>query len=62
MYKSNNLTIDNLSRFSSLLKTKWDEIHNETDIFRYKIDDLEERIVDGKYFLQVNFLIISSTQ
>lgn len=54
MYKLNNLTSDNLNSFTSLLKTKWDEIHNETDIFRYKIDDLEERIVDGKYFLQLN--------
>ncbi|CAH1634804.1 unnamed protein product [Spodoptera littoralis] len=49
MYKLNNLT-----NFTSLLKTKWDEIHNETDIFRYKIDGVEERIVDGKYFLQLN--------
>uniref|UniRef100_A0A2A4K8G0 GDP-D-glucose phosphorylase 1 n=1 Tax=Heliothis virescens TaxID=7102 RepID=A0A2A4K8G0_HELVI len=30
------------------------ELHKNTDIFRYKIDNLEERIVDGKYLLQLN--------
>ncbi|KAF9410126.1 hypothetical protein HW555_010702 [Spodoptera exigua] len=54
MYKLNKLTSDSLTSFTSLLKTKWNEIHNETDIFRYKIDDLKERIIDGKYFLQLN--------
>ncbi|KAH9643711.1 hypothetical protein HF086_001821 [Spodoptera exigua] len=54
MYKLNKLTSDSLTSFTSLLKTKWNEIHNETDIFRYKIDELKERIIDGKYFLQLN--------
>lgn len=39
--------------FMSLLKSKWDEIHNKPNVFRYKIDNLKERIVDEKYLLQV---------
>ncbi|KAI5635239.1 alcohol dehydrogenase transcription factor myb/SANT-like domain-containing protein [Phthorimaea operculella] len=40
--------------FIKLLKHKWDELHNQTEAFRYKIDNLQERLVDGKYLIQLN--------
>lgn len=40
--------------FLTLLKSKWDEIHREQNVFRYRIDNLKGRVVDGKYLLQVN--------
>ncbi|KAJ2945147.1 hypothetical protein O0L34_g9207 [Tuta absoluta] len=42
------------NNFIELLKYKWDELHNHTDAFRYKIDNLQERLVDGKYLIQLN--------
>lgn len=54
MYKLKDLTSDGPISFMSLLTTKWDEIHKDTDVFRYRIDDLEEKLVDGKYLLQLN--------
>lgn len=36
------------------LKHQWDKLHDETSIFRYKIDNNRERTVDGKYLLQLN--------
>ncbi|XP_047998457.1 GDP-D-glucose phosphorylase 1 [Leguminivora glycinivorella] len=40
--------------FKQLLKTKWDEIHDQTDAFRYKINKMRERIVDNRYILLLN--------
>ncbi|KAJ8720973.1 hypothetical protein PYW08_006438 [Mythimna loreyi] len=54
MYKLKDLIGDGSTTFISLLTTKWDEIHEAMDVFRYKIDKLEERIVDGSYLLQLN--------
>ncbi|CAH0591571.1 unnamed protein product [Chrysodeixis includens] len=54
MFKLENLTTENTTSFSSLLKTKWDELHNNTNTFRYKIDKLQKKIVDGKYLLLLN--------
>lgn len=58
MYKLKDLTDDGPKSFISLLTTKWDEIHKDTDVFRYKIDKLDERLVDGKYLLQVSISFI----
>ncbi|XP_047027642.1 GDP-D-glucose phosphorylase 1 [Helicoverpa zea] len=54
MYKLSDLTSDSSTSFLSSLTAKWMELHKDTEIFRYKIDNLEERIVDGKYLLQLN--------
>ncbi|XP_061717356.1 GDP-D-glucose phosphorylase 1 isoform X2 [Cydia pomonella] len=42
------------SRFKQLLKTKWDEIHDQPDVFRYKVNKMKERIVDNRYILLLN--------
>ncbi|CAH2087958.1 unnamed protein product [Euphydryas editha] len=43
------------SQFVQLLKIKWKEIHDTgTNVFRYKIFNLQERIVNEKYILQLN--------
>ncbi|XP_063622708.1 GDP-D-glucose phosphorylase 1 [Cydia splendana] len=42
------------SRFKQLLKTKWDEIHDQPDVFRYKVNKMRERIVDNRYMLLLN--------
>ncbi|XP_063366217.1 GDP-D-glucose phosphorylase 1 [Cydia amplana] len=42
------------SRFKQLLKTKWDEIHDQPDVFRYKVNKMRERIVDNRYILLLN--------
>ncbi|XP_049878472.1 GDP-D-glucose phosphorylase 1 [Pectinophora gossypiella] len=39
--------------FLDLLKSKWDNVHEESGVFRYKINNLQEKIV-GKYLLQLN--------
>ncbi|KAJ8728627.1 hypothetical protein PYW07_006323 [Mythimna separata] len=54
MYKLKDLAGDGPTSFLSLLTAKWDEIHEDTDIFRYKINKLEERLVNGSYLLQLN--------
>lgn len=41
--------------FIQLYKSTWDKIHTETDVFRYKVENLRERIVNEKYLLQVSF-------
>lgn len=41
------------SQFIRLLTQKWDDIHKNTDAFRYKINDLQEKMVDKMYLLQV---------
>lgn len=38
--------------FINKIKTKWEEIHNEAIVFRYKITDLQEKRVE-KYLLMV---------
>lgn len=60
MFKINNFyeKINSLN-FLSLMISRWDELHNKTDVFRYKIDNLEERTVNGKYFIQVSFIIFA---
>lgn len=42
------------SSLAQLLRSRWDYVHNNTDVFRYKISTLQERIVDKMYLLQVN--------
>ena len=54
MHRLKDLTGDGRTSFLTLLTTKWDEIHEEIGIFRYKIDKIAERLVDGKYLLQVS--------
>lgn len=39
--------------FVELWKMKWDKLHEESGIFRYKIENLQEKLLDGKYLLQV---------
>ncbi|CAG5053919.1 unnamed protein product [Parnassius apollo] len=51
---SRNVLDDKKLNFLNIYKIKWDEIHNKSDVFRYRIDNLRERIVDGKYLLQLN--------
>lgn len=41
--------------FLSLFMSKWDEIHDKSDVFRYKIDKIREKVVSG-YLLQVQRL------
>ncbi|XP_013141347.1 PREDICTED: GDP-D-glucose phosphorylase 1 [Papilio polytes] len=45
-----NVNVD----FIQLYKSTWDKIHRETDVFRYKVENLRERIVNEKYLLQLN--------
>lgn len=40
--------------FLQLLKTKWDEVYAEPDVFRYKINNTREKIIDNKYIILVN--------
>lgn len=44
--------------FVELWKMRWDELHEESGIFRYKIGNLQEKIVASKYLLQVRALSI----
>ncbi|XP_030028493.2 GDP-D-glucose phosphorylase 1 [Manduca sexta] len=46
-------SVDTVS-FMQLLKSKWDELHAKQNVFRYKIDNLKEKIVNKKYLLQLN--------
>ncbi|KAL0879478.1 hypothetical protein ABMA27_003226 [Loxostege sticticalis] len=39
--------------FLTLFMSKWDEIHDKSDVFRYKIDKIREKVVSG-YLLQLN--------
>ncbi|KPJ14774.1 GDP-D-glucose phosphorylase C15orf58-like [Papilio machaon] len=45
-----NINLD----FIQLYKSTWDKIHVETDVFRYKVENLREKIVNEKYLLQLN--------
>ncbi|XP_052744743.1 GDP-D-glucose phosphorylase 1 [Bicyclus anynana] len=55
VYEETNQTIRiKGSQFTEQIKTKWEEINCNTSVFRYKIDNIEERIVDQKYLLQLN--------
>ncbi|XP_073954327.1 GDP-D-glucose phosphorylase 1 isoform X2 [Choristoneura fumiferana] len=40
--------------FLQLLKIRWDEVYSEPDVFRYKINNLREKIIDYKYILLLN--------
>ncbi|XP_013171440.1 PREDICTED: GDP-D-glucose phosphorylase 1 [Papilio xuthus] len=40
--------------FLHLYKSTWDKIHVVKDVFRYKVENLRERIVNEKYLLQLN--------
>lgn len=40
--------------FLQLLKTKWDEVYSESDVFRYKINNTREKTIDNKYIILVN--------
>lgn len=42
--------------FLSLFMSKWDEIHDKSDVFRYKIDKIREKVVSG-YLLQVQKIV-----
>ncbi|XP_063831947.1 GDP-D-glucose phosphorylase 1 [Ostrinia nubilalis] len=39
--------------FLNLLSCKWDEVHEKCEVFRYKINNLQDKVVDG-YLLQLN--------
>ncbi|XP_075982139.1 GDP-D-glucose phosphorylase 1 [Anticarsia gemmatalis] len=54
MYKLNHFEGNRSEKFLELLKSNWDKLHNDTDIFRYKIDNFDERLVEEKYVLQLN--------
>ncbi|XP_059046741.1 GDP-D-glucose phosphorylase 1 [Achroia grisella] len=41
-------------KFIQLLKQKWDELHSETGLFRYKILNLQKKSIDDKYVIQLN--------
>ncbi|RVE41181.1 hypothetical protein evm_014169 [Chilo suppressalis] len=53
MYTIDEFSEANCTNFLLFLKDKWDEIHNKTNIFRYKIDNTSEKVIDG-YLLQLN--------
>ncbi|KAJ0172653.1 hypothetical protein K1T71_011792 [Dendrolimus kikuchii] len=44
---------DETLEFTNVLKSKWNKIHDESTVFRYKIDKIGEKMLD-KYFLQLN--------
>lgn len=46
------------TNFVELWKMRWDKLHEESGIFRYKIENLQEKLLDGKYLLQVRVLSI----
>lgn len=48
-----NKNCDKNLDFVSYITEKWTEIHKENDVFRYKVNDLQEKLVGG-YLLQVN--------
>lgn len=48
----------NPSEVINLIKTKWDEIHSNTNVFRYKIANEEKRFVNNKYYLQVRIDLV----
>ncbi|CAH0719126.1 unnamed protein product, partial [Brenthis ino] len=52
--KSNSEIDILISQFSQLMKSKWENIHSQANIFRYKIDFIRERLLDEKYLLQLN--------
>lgn len=41
------------AKLTEHIKTRWEKVHSNTSVFRYKIDSMEERFVDNKYLLQV---------
>lgn len=61
MFKLSDFNQDNyitgLPFFIDKLKSKWDEIHSDPNVFRYKINDLQERVVDEKYLLMVRQIL-----
>lgn len=58
-YKTSDLPIkwcnSTSNDFNKLLRSSWNKIHDTKEVFRYKIDKLEEKIVD-KYLIQVHTL------
>lgn len=44
---------DHSTSFVELWKMRWDKLHEETGIFRYKIENIQEKMLDGKYLVQV---------
>ncbi|CAB3251589.1 unnamed protein product [Arctia plantaginis] len=55
MFKiSNFYDKSNSLKFLNLMISRWDELHNDTEVFRYKIDKLEERFVNEKYLILLN--------
>ncbi|XP_050355774.1 GDP-D-glucose phosphorylase 1 [Nymphalis io] len=52
--KSHQVIEDGVCQFLPLLKLKWNDIHLKTNVFRYKIMNLQERLVNEKYLLQLN--------
>lgn len=44
---------EKISLIWTKLQTKWDELH-ERNVLRYKIGDVEEKVVGGRYLLQLN--------
>lgn len=39
--------------FVELWKIRWDKLHEESGVFRYKIGNLQEKLLGEKYLLQV---------
>ncbi|XP_047539081.1 GDP-D-glucose phosphorylase 1 [Vanessa atalanta] len=53
-FESKQLIEDKSSKFLPLLKSKWNDIHSKANVFRYKILNLQERLLNEKYLLQLN--------
>ncbi|XP_026751603.1 GDP-D-glucose phosphorylase 1 [Galleria mellonella] len=51
---SDFVDINNTNKFIPTLKQKWDHLHNETGVFRYKINNLQKKLIDSKYLVQLN--------
>ncbi|XP_046970940.1 GDP-D-glucose phosphorylase 1 [Vanessa cardui] len=52
--ESKQIIEEKISKFLPLLKSKWNDIHSKANVFRYKILNLQERLLNEKYLLQLN--------
>ncbi|XP_013195494.1 GDP-D-glucose phosphorylase 1 [Amyelois transitella] len=41
-------------KFIDLLTQLWCDIHNQNEVFRYKVDKIQEKVIQGNYLLQLN--------
>ncbi|KAG7304735.1 hypothetical protein JYU34_010086 [Plutella xylostella] len=53
---SGDLEVHPRTEFSNMLRYKWDQLHDDSNVFRYKLGNIRERIIDKKtrYLLQLN--------